>query len=137
VSNGAVIRVSAGIVFDNEGRVLIAERVDDGPFVGLWEFPGGKIAHGETPLAALKRELHEEIGIAVRRCQAFMRVHHEYSDRTVDLRFFKVFDWTGRAIGRDGQSLRWLPPNDIRATDMLPADAPVISALAGDTVLSR
>lgn len=127
----ARINVVAGIVFDSEKRVLITERVDDGPFHGLWEFPGGKIAAGETSDDALRRELNEEIGIAVRRCQSFMRVRHDYQDRQVNLHFFKIFDWAGEPRGLEGQDLRWLLPGDIQVQEMLPADAPVISALRG------
>lgn len=130
----ARINVVAGIVFDSEMRVLIAERRGDGPFHGLWEFPGGKITSGESPEDALRRELSEEIGIAVRRCQSFMRVQHDYPDRQVKLHFFKIFDWAGEVHGREGQALRWLLPQDIRIEEMLPADAPVIDSLRGTQV---
>jgi len=128
----ARLNVVAGIVYGSDRRVLITERLDDGPFHGLWEFPGGKIATGETPQFALRRELREEIGISVRRCQSFMQVRHDYPDRQVNLHFFKVFDWSGVPSGVEGQSLRWLEPAEIAVDEMLPADAPVIRALRGD-----
>jgi len=125
------LNVVAGIVFDPDRRVLIAQRTEDGPFQGLWEFPGGKIATGESPQAALRRELSEELGIAVTRCQSFMRVRHDYPDRLVALHFFKIYDWSGDPSGMEGQALRWLLPSDIPVNEMLPADAPVIDALRG------
>ena len=123
------INVAAGILYAPDKRVLITERVDDGPFHGLWEFPGGKIARGESAEDALRRELREEIGIAVRRCQRFMRVQHDYPDRQVNLEFFKVLDWSGEIRAIEGQAMRWLHPADIVVAELLPADAPVIEAL--------
>ena len=123
------INVVAGILYAPDKRILISERVDDGPFHGLWEFPGGKIASGESAEDALRRELREEIGIAVRRCQRFMQVRHDYPDRQVNLDFYKVLDWSGDVSGLEGQALRWLFPDEIIVEEMLPADAPVIEAL--------
>ncbi len=121
--------VAAGILRDTAGRVLIAERLCDGPFNGLWEFPGGKIGDGESAAAALQRELAEEIGINVTAAQPFMELHHEYPDRTVDLEFFLVTDWQGEPAGLEGQALRWLTLDELRSDELLPADAPVIEAL--------
>jgi 8-oxo-dGTP diphosphatase len=122
--------VAAGILRDAEGRVLISERVCDGPFDGLWEFPGGKIASGETAADALKRELAEELGIAVTAAQPFMELHHDYPDRTVDLEFFLVSDWQGEPAGLEGQGVRWLQVDELDHDELLPADKPVIEALS-------
>jgi len=124
-------RVAAGILRDADGRVLICERVADGPFRGLWEFPGGKIGPGETAADALGRELSEELGIRVVQADAFMRVEHAYPDRSVDLEFFLVTEWDGDPAGLDGQALRWVPPSALDQAELLPADAPVIDALTG------
>ena len=121
--------VVAGILRDASGRVLISERLCDGPFDGLWEFPGGKIGSGETPADALRRELAEELGIAVTASSEFMDLHHEYPDRTVDLEFFLVTGWQGQPQGLEGQGLRWMHPADLDPEELLPADAPVLSAL--------
>ena len=126
------IRVVAAILVDDRKRVLLTERVGDGPFHGLWEFPGGKPAAGESDLEALARELGEEIGIAPLSCSPFMRVCHDYDDRSVDLHFFKVLEWQGTPASLEGQAMRWQHPGQIDAASMLPADEPVIRALAGE-----
>lgn len=123
------LNVAAGILCDAKGRVLIAERLGDGPFHGLWEFPGGKIASDESSLQALSRELAEELGIEVTACASFMNLHHEYEDRIVTIEFFIVSDWNSDPIGREGQALRWVPRERLDADELLPADVPVIAAL--------
>ena len=121
--------VAAGILCDAEGRVLIAERLGGGPFQGLWEFPGGKIADGESSAEALSRELAEELGIEVVTCASFMRLRHEYDDRIVSIEFFIVSDWVSEPVGREGQALRWVPRERLDAGELLPADVPVVEAL--------
>ena len=121
--------VAAGILCDSEGRILIAERLGDGPFHGMWEFPGGKIAAGESSQCALSRELAEELGIEVTACSSFMNLRHEYDDRIVTIEFFIVSDWNSDPIGREGQALRWVPPETLDADELLPADMPVVEAL--------
>ncbi len=123
------IDVAAGILCDEIGRVLIAERLGDGPFSGLWEFPGGKIDSGETAPQALSRELAEELGIEVTVCASFMNLRHEYADRVVTIEFFIVSDWNSEPVGREGQALRWVPKDNLDARQLLPADVPVIEAL--------
>jgi 8-oxo-dGTP diphosphatase len=126
-------RVAAGILRDSSGRLLITERLCDGPFNGLWEFPGGKIAAGEDPRDALKRELAEELGIEVTSSRPFMDLHHVYPDRTVDLEFFVVTGWRGDPSGLEGQQIRWVKPGELDVGHLLPADAPVIEALLADS----
>ena len=121
--------VAAGILCDSSGRVLIAERLGDGPFHGMWEFPGGKIGPGETAPQALSRELAEELGIEVTVCASFMRLRHEYDDRIVTIEFFIVSAWNSDPVGREGQSLRWVRKEELDTEDLLPADVPVIEAL--------
>ena len=121
--------VAAGILRDAAGRVLITERLCDGPFNGLWEFPGGKIGVGESSRDALQRELAEELGIGVTAIQPFMDLHHDYPDRSVDLEFFVVTAWQGEPKGLEGQGVRWVDPCDLDAAELLPADKPVVSAL--------
>ena len=121
--------VAAGILCDASGRVLIAERLGDGPFQGLWEFPGGKTTHGESASQALSRELAEELGIEVTECAPFMNLRHEYDDRIVTIEFFIVSNWNGNPIGREGQELRWVPKETLDADELLPADVPVVEAL--------
>ena len=121
--------VAAGILRDAAGRILITERLCDGPFNGLWEFPGGKVGGDESPSEALRRELGEELGIEVTASQPYMNLHHEYPDRAVDLEFFLVTEWNGEPAGLEGQGVRWVAPSEIDATELLPADAPLIERL--------
>lgn len=121
--------VAAGILCDASGRVLIAERLGDGPFHGLWEFPGGKIASDESAVEALSRELAEELGIEVTACASFMNLRHVYDDRVVTIEFFIVSQWNSEPVGREGQALRWVPRDRLDASELLPADVPVIEAL--------
>ncbi len=124
-----LLDVAAGILCDVDGRVLIAERLGDGPFHGMWEFPGGKIAAGESASEALCRELAEELGIDVTVYSSFMNLRHEYDDRIVSIEFFLVSEWNSDPVGREGQSLRWVPSGSLDADELLPADVPVVEAL--------
>jgi 8-oxo-dGTP diphosphatase len=128
------IHVVAGILQDDDGRVLLAERIGDSPFAGLWEFPGGKVNDGESPAAALKRELCEELGIAIASFEHLMNVQHEYNDRSVTLEFYVVNGWSGEPDGLDGQRLRWAYAAALHADELLPADAPVLAALQSPVV---
>ena len=121
--------VAAGILRDTSGRVLVAERLGDGPFHGMWEFPGGKIVPGESAAQALTRELAEEIGVQVTRCASFMNLRHEYEDRIVTIEFFIVSSWNREPVGCEGQALRWVAPAELHTVNLLPADEPVIEAL--------
>ena len=123
------IQVAAGVLRNAAGEVLLAERVADGPFNGLWEFPGGKIRPDETPQDALRRELFEELGITVVASEPFLRLLHDYEDRSVDLEFFLVDNWRGDPAGLEGQQLRWVDVERLDAAELLPADAPLVSAL--------
>ncbi|MBT8096061.1 MAG: 8-oxo-dGTP diphosphatase MutT [Woeseia sp.] len=125
------IDVAAGILIDENDRILLTERIGDSPFAGLWEFPGGKLHSDETTEAAMRRELSEELGITVLRCEFLMAVQHRYADRFVAIDFFTVGEWQGEPTGRDGQALLWQHPRDIDVAGLLPADAPVLEALHG------
>lgn len=109
--------------------MLIAERPPGKHMAGRWEFPGGKVGLGETPEAALSRELHEELGIEVTRASFAMELVHAYPDREVQLRFHVVEGWCGTPRALDGQGLRWVPIEALDREDILEADLPFIRAL--------
>jgi 8-oxo-dGTP diphosphatase len=123
------LNVVAGILRDERGRVLIAERVDDGPFRGLWEFPGGKLGVNETKEAALARELTEEIGVQPLSSEQLLSLQHDYPDRHVLIDFFLITDWQNEPRGLEGQGLKWVSADDLDAACLLPADLPVVAAL--------
>jgi 8-oxo-dGTP diphosphatase len=129
VGGKPVICVVAGALFDHDGRVLIAERPAGKHMAGRWEFPGGKVAAGETEAAALVRELKEELGVAVTDCRPFMRLSHEYDDRKVELSLWLVESFSGDPVGLDGQGLKWVARGALRNEDILEADAPFVNAL--------
>ncbi|MDJ0917240.1 MAG: 8-oxo-dGTP diphosphatase MutT [Woeseiaceae bacterium] len=129
-------RVAAGILVDGGGNVLIAERLGDGPFHGMWEFPGGKIGQNESAVDALERELVEELGVRVTAFEHFMNLHHEYPDRRVTIDFYLVTEWRDEPTGLEGQQLEWISIGELDGAKLLPADAPVVRALQDQQILS-
>lgn len=96
---------------------------------GGWEFPGGKVAEGETPLQALSRELREEIGIEVGTAEPFVRYRHAYPEQVVLLDVWLVTRHTGEPRALEGQPLRWESPDRLLDAGLLEADIPVVEAL--------
>lgn len=125
----AVIDVAAGALINAEGKVLLAQRPAGKHMAGYWEFPGGKFEPQETATEALRRELQEELGIAVRACEPLITLSHDYSDRKVRLHIFVVTAWDGVPQSLDKQALNWVPAADLPSWDLLPADAPIATAL--------
>lgn len=124
-----MIHVVAGIVRDEKGRVLIAQRPPGKHLAGLWEFPGGKCEAGETPGAALRRELAEELGIESGDFEALIAVPWVYAEKSVLLDVHEVRTWRGEPQGREGQALRWVDVDALSDWPMPAADRPVIAAL--------
>jgi 8-oxo-dGTP diphosphatase len=124
------IHVVAGLVFDANGRVLIAQRPSGKALAGRWEFPGGKVAADETARAAIFRELREEIGIAVGDAERLMFYAAVYPGRTIWLDVWVIKDWSGQPQGLDGQALEWVEPSRLHEHDILEADAPIVAALS-------
>lgn len=123
------IRVVAAALYDSQGRVLIAERPPGKHSAGRWEFPGGKIDAAETEEQALRRELTEELGVAMRRARPLARLSHDYDDRRVEISLWVVDGFSGEPAGLDGQNLKWVSPARLHDEDMLEADVPFIAAL--------
>jgi 8-oxo-dGTP diphosphatase len=121
--------VIVGIVRDSVSRVLIGQRPEGKHMAGFWEFPGGKLMPGEAPLAGLRRELHEELGIVVAAAEPFFEQHHRYPERAVRLDIWWVLDYSGEARPREGQRLRWVDAAALAEAPLLPADAPVVDAV--------
>ena len=127
----AILLVAAAALVDVDGRVLIAERPEGRSMAGLWEFPGGKVQEGETPEAALVRELHEELGIDTRQsCLAPIAfASHAYDDFHLLMPLFACRTWLGQPQGREGQRLAWVQAARLADYPMPPADLPLVALL--------
>ena len=106
------VEVAVGVLIErndagHEGRFLLTSRPEGKVYAGYWEFPGGKLEQGETAKQALYRELHEEMGISVTDATPWITQRSHYPHADVELRFFKISDWSGVLHGHEGQQLAW------------------------------
>ncbi|MFP6688409.1 MAG: (deoxy)nucleoside triphosphate pyrophosphohydrolase, partial [Alphaproteobacteria bacterium] len=120
-----ILLVAAIALVDPDGRVLIAQRPAGKHLEGLWEFPGGKLRQGETPEAALIRELKEELGIDVAEsCLAPLSfASHAYEEFHLLMPLYVCRIWQGAVSAREGQQLKWVRPSKLGDWPMPPADA--------------
>ena len=123
------VDVAVGVLIDAQGRFLLTSRPEGKVYAGYWEFPGGKLEAGETVEEALRRELHEEIGITIGHAQAWKVEEFDYPHARVRLHFCKVHDWQGDFEMRERQTMAWqtLP---VQVTPVLPGTIPVLRWLA-------
>lgn len=130
-SAARIVLVAAVALVDTDGRVLLAERPAGKSMAGLWEFPGGKIDQGETPEAALIREMKEELGIDVATsCLAPLTfASHSYDGFHLLMPLYVCRVWKGAVQPLEGQRLAWAFPRDMAGYPMPPADKPLIAAL--------
>lgn len=126
-----VVLVVAAALVDGDGRVLIARRPEGKHMAGLWEFPGGKVHPGETPEAALVRELREELGIETSHsCLApFTFASHAYDDFHLLMPLYVLRVWDGHPTAREHSALAWVLPNRLSGYSMPPADEPLVAML--------
>nr|WP_316013711.1 (deoxy)nucleoside triphosphate pyrophosphohydrolase [Roseobacter sp. HKCCA0434] len=126
-----IVMVVAVALIDPDGRVLMARRPEGKPMAGLWEFPGGKIDDGETPEAALIRELQEELGIDTwESCLAPLTfASHGYDDFHLLMPLYACRKWEGIVTPREGQTLRWVTPREMPDLPMPAADVPLVAHL--------
>lgn len=124
-----VMHVMAAVMHDGDGRVLLAQRPAGKHLAGMWEFPGGKREPGETPLAALARELHEELGITLQRAEPLIRVPCHYVERELLLDTWQTEQWEGTPQSLEGQALQWLLPAQVDPAILTPADRAILQAL--------
>ncbi len=126
-----ILYVAAAALVDREGRVLLAQRPEGKSLAGLWEFPGGKIEQGETPEAALVRELKEELGIDTREsCLAPLAfASHRYETFHLFMPLYVCRVWQGFVVPAEGQQVAWVFPKDFGKYEMPPADIPLIPVL--------
>jgi 8-oxo-dGTP diphosphatase len=127
----SLVLVAAVALVDVDGRVLLAQRPEGKTMAGLWEFPGGKVAEGETPEAALARELREELALdIVESCLAPLTfASHAYDEFHLFMPLFACRVWKGTPEPQEGQALKWVRPMDMAQLPMPPADIPLIALL--------
>ena len=125
------VLVTAVALIDSDGRILIAQRPPGKSLAGLWEFPGGKVDPGETPEAALVRELREELGIEVEEAclGPFTFASHSYETFHLLMPLYLCRVWQGTPEGREGQVVKWVRANQLADHPMPPADKPLVAML--------
>ncbi len=135
-----VVQVAVAIIQKPDGQFLMASRPAGKGWAGWWEFPGGKIEVNETPQQGLSRELQEELGITPTKTQAWLTRRYDYpatydsQAKTVQLHFYFVTEWQGELTPLEGQQLSWQTPANITVAPVLPANAPIMHALALPTI---
>lgn len=122
------IHVMAAVI-ERGDAVFIARRPDHLHQGGKWEFPGGKLEAGETPLQGLTRELHEEIGIEVQSAQPLIRISHDYPDKSVLLDVWRVTAFSGAPHGKEGQQVQWVPRHALHEFEFPAANVPIVTAV--------
>jgi 8-oxo-dGTP diphosphatase len=124
------IEVAAAVIQRADGAFLLAQRPAGKVYAGYWEFPGGKVEPGETVEHALARELHEELAIDVERSYPWLTRDYNYEHARVRLRFRRVTRWSGELEGREAQRFSWQHIDSISVSPLLPANGPILRALA-------
>jgi 8-oxo-dGTP diphosphatase len=131
MSEPKLLLVVACALVDVDRRVLIAQRPEGKSLAGLWEFPGGKVEPGESPEAALIRELEEELGISTKQaCLAPVTfASHSYENFHLLMPLYACRKWQGMPEPREHTALKWVRPQQLRDYPMPPSDEPLIAAL--------
>lgn len=126
-----LLTVSAVILINTSGEILLAQRPEGKALAGLWEFPGGKIEPDETPEDALVRELKEELNIHVNAqdLHVFTFASHSYDEMHLLMPLFTCRQWQGKIQPQEGQTTAWVSPDKLEHYDMPPADIPLIPLL--------
>jgi 8-oxo-dGTP diphosphatase len=125
----ARIEVVAAVIFNERDEFLLAQRPPGKAYAGYWEFPGGKVERGEDAATALRRELHEELGIDVTRAYPWLTRDFDYPHADVRLRFFRVYGWSGELHGKELQQFTWQSIRHMTVAPLLPANGPILRGL--------
>ena len=122
------VHAVAGLLM-RDGKLLVAERPEGKPYSGYWEFPGGKVEENEEGVAAIKRELHEELGIDVIHAERWFEHLHAYPEKTVYLELWRVTEFSGEPESRENQILRWASYEEILHLRLLEGNLAIMSQI--------
>ena len=128
-----LVLVVAVALYNQKGEILLAQRPPGKQLAGLWEFPGGKVEPGETPEAALSRELQEELAITVKESELkpLTFASHTYADFHLLMPLYACQAWSGEVHPQEGQAIAWVPPGNLFDYPAPPADLPLFEVLSG------
>jgi 8-oxo-dGTP diphosphatase len=124
------VAVAVAILIKPNGEFLLAQRPEGKVYAGWWEFPGGKVEANESVIDALKRELHEELGVDITQAYPWLTIRHSYEHANVRLHVYRVTQWKGEPHGKENQAFQWQSIPNLTVSPLLPAAAPMINALA-------
>ena len=125
------VKVAVAIIVDKNERVLVTKRAEQGAHGGLWEFPGGKIEPGETPLNALSREVKEEVGLDILSSELITETQYEYASHKAHLYFYLVTEYEGEAVCCEQQGgMQWCARSYLLNLDFLEANKDIVNLLA-------
>lgn len=123
------IEIAVGIIRSHDGQIFITQRGEKSHLAGFWEFPGGKVEIGETPLEALQRELAEEVDINVRDAKFLKTITHQYNDRFIKIHVYLIEQWDGEPFAAEGQPSRWIDEEELNADEFPDANRTIIEML--------
>jgi 8-oxo-dGTP diphosphatase len=123
--------VVVAAVIEENGRFLVARRLQGTHLAGCWEFPGGKVQSGESHEAALAREISEELSSGISQLRPIFQTSHQYPERSIELRFYRC-ELTATPKPMLGQDLRWVARDELASMEFPPADAELIAGLVHD-----
>ncbi len=123
------IRVAVGVIVNQKKEICISLRQTGQHLAGCWEFPGGKLESNESVFQALKRELYEELGLDVFSSTSLITINFEYPEKSVCLEVHTVTQFSGEAIGKEQQEIRWVLPRDLNKYTFPEANKAIIEAI--------
>ncbi|HTT39525.1 MAG TPA: Nudix family hydrolase [Burkholderiales bacterium] len=135
-SGGGPVEVAAAVILRADRQFLLARRPAGRVYEGYWEFPGGKVERAESIRTALARELREELAITITCAYPWITREYVYPHAHVRLNFFRVVGWVGEPISRESQALSWQSVESLSVAPLLPANGPIVRALALPPVLA-
>lgn len=123
------IEIAVGIIRSHDGQIFITQRGEKSHLAGFWEFPGGKVEIGETPLEALQRELAEEVDINVHDAKFLKTITYQYNDRFIKIHVYLIEQWDGEPFAAEGQPSRWIDEEELNADEFPDANRTIIEML--------